>query len=62
MSVIEVTRAQMTNAEEVMVEAMDIGQAETRGDYTEVGLLVKLFQVLDIHPIVVDEQHVGEET
>lgn len=66
MSVIEVTRAQITNAEAVMVEAMKIGQADTRahvgGDYTEVGLLVKLFEVLDIHPLVVDEQHVGKET
>lgn len=49
---IYVTKAQVEKATAVMAEAIAIGSEGTQGDYTDLGLLAKMFETLDIKVVL----------
>lgn len=52
------TQKQIDEGIKVMVRALDIGEAGTRGDYTEHGLLYYMFKALEVDPVLADEASV----
>lgn len=55
------TSKQLEDGATVMVNALDIGENGTRGDYTEYGLLHKMFEALEIAVVEAPVTSVGSD-
>lgn len=53
---ITLTEAQLDRAEALIAQAIEVGERGTRGDYTEIGILAHIFEVLDIRVTVPSDQ------